>query len=71
MTNCYYDPKPIPIRDFDWVAIPDDFDAELVDSVYRSSHPVGYGETEEVAIRDLQEQLQMREEEEAASKRTF
>jgi hypothetical protein len=54
----YYDPKPIPVRDFDWIAIPDDYDAELVDGVYRSSHPVGYGDTEEVAIRDLQEQLQ-------------
>jgi hypothetical protein len=57
MTNCYYDPKPIPIRDFDWVAIPDDFDADLIDGRWVGSQPVGYGRTKEAALQDLEEKL--------------
>lgn len=46
----YYDPKPIPIRKFDWEAF--DSDALDYDSV------TGFGATKEEAIADLMEQLE-------------
>ena len=45
----YYDPKPIPIRRFDWEAF--DSDALDYDSV------TGFGSTKEEAIADLMERL--------------
>lgn len=40
--------KPIPDRQFDWVAVTDN---------YEEGHPVGFGATENEAIEDLAEQL--------------
>lgn len=51
---------PIPIRQFDWQATTDNYDAELVDGEWRSSHPVGHGATEAAAIADLLEQIEER-----------
>lgn len=45
----YYDPKPIPIRRFDWEAV--DSDALDYDSV------TGFGATKEEAVADLMERL--------------
>jgi hypothetical protein len=39
---------PIPIRDFDWAAVTDD---------YEPGHPIGRGPTEQAAIDDLNAQL--------------
>ena len=44
-----YDPKPIPIRRFDWEAV--DYDTLDYDSV------TGFGATKEEAIADLMERL--------------
>lgn len=42
---------PIPIREFDWIAVDDDtYDGP--------SCPIGYGRTEQEAIKDLLEQLE-------------
>jgi hypothetical protein len=46
----FYDPKPIPHRNFDWEAI--DYATHDYDS------PVGHGATREAAIADLVEQLE-------------
>lgn len=44
--------KPIPLRQFDWSAVTDDYDGA------EDSHdPIGYGATEEKAIADLKEQM--------------
>ena len=45
----HYDPKPIPIRQFDWVATEDG---------YEPGRPIGYGKTEAEAVKDLREQLE-------------
>jgi hypothetical protein len=45
-----FDPKPIPDRSFDWVAIQSSYDG------MRGS-PVGYGKTEAEAVADLRERL--------------
>ena len=45
----YYDPKPIPYRNFDWEAI--DWETHDYDT------PVGHGATKEEAIADLLWQL--------------
>lgn len=41
--------KPIPLRQFDWEAVTDN---------YEGGHPIGFGLTEEAAIADLKEQLE-------------
>lgn len=41
-----YWPKPIPLRQFDWSAVFDDYD---------EGAPIGYGYTEAEAIADLKE----------------
>jgi hypothetical protein len=46
-----YDPKPIPIRSFDWCAIDEDTYDGAPDSGNR--HQIGYGRTEAEAIADL------------------
>lgn len=45
-----YDPKPIPLRDFDWSAV----DADT----YDYTEPVGWGRTEAEAIADLMNQIE-------------
>ena len=47
---------PIPVRQFDWSAVTDDYDGA------EDSHcPIGYGATEAEAIADLKQQLEDRE----------
>lgn len=46
----YYEFPPIPLRDFDWSAIEED---------YEPGRPVGRGRTEQEAISDLNEQLEL------------
>ncbi len=48
-----YDPKPIPMRQFDWTAVSED---------YEPGDPIGYGTTEAEAIADLWDRLQADEE---------
>lgn len=49
-----YDPKPIPIRDFDWSAVDDaTYDGE--------GCPIGHGRTEAEAIADLMGQIEDQE----------
>lgn len=43
-----YDPPPIPIRNHDWSATLDGYDA---------GDPIGWGRTREEAVADLEEQL--------------
>lgn len=45
-----FDPKPIPLRQFDWAAWDDD-------TLDCDSH-MGWGETEDQAIADLQEKME-------------
>jgi hypothetical protein len=52
---------PIPTRKFDWQATTENYDAELVDGEWVSSHPIGHGATEQEAIDDLKQQLEERE----------
>ena len=49
---------PIPVRDWDWTAITDDFDADCDENGFYTSHPVGMGPTEQAAIDDLLQQLE-------------
>lgn len=44
-----YDPKPIPVCNYDWSATVDG---------YEPGDPIGWGETEDVAVRDLLGQLE-------------
>lgn len=44
-----YDPPPIPIREFDWSAVTDD---------YEPGHPIGWGSTEKEAVRDLKKLIE-------------
>jgi hypothetical protein len=46
ITNYAY--PPIPIRQFDWSAITDNYEA---------GSPIGYGETKDQAVADLLDQL--------------
>lgn len=50
-----YDPKPIPLRAFDWTA----YDEETYDGAEDSSTrgQVGYGATREEAVTDLMEKI--------------
>jgi hypothetical protein len=54
--------KPIPMRQFDWTATTDDYDADCDEDGYFSNHPVGYGRTEAEAIADLMAQIEERAE---------
>lgn len=49
---------PIPVRDFDWSAVTDDYDADCDQEGFFTSHPMGSGATEQAAIDDLIEQLE-------------
>ncbi len=42
-----YNPPPIPMRQFDWTAIDDNYEPGM---------PIGYGPTKAAAILDLREQ---------------
>lgn len=56
-----FDFPPIPIRDFDWSAVTDNYDCDCDQDGFFSTHPIGHGRTEEEAIADLKEQLADRE----------
>jgi hypothetical protein len=43
-----FDPPPIPLRQFDWSAVTENYDLGA---------PIGHGRTEAEAIANLQEQL--------------
>jgi hypothetical protein len=43
-----FDPPPIPVRNCDWAATLDSYDA---------GDPIGFGRTREEAVADLEEQL--------------
>ena len=43
--------KPIPIRNCDWTAVDDE--------TYEPGCPIGYGATEEEAIADLMQELEL------------
>ena len=51
-----YDPPPIPGRCFDWSAITDEYDG-APDAGPRA-RAIGWGATEEEAVRDLVERLE-------------
>ncbi len=53
-----YDPKPIPLRQFDWIAVDDD----TYDGAPECHCPIGFGATEQDAIDDLLEQIAERAE---------
>jgi hypothetical protein len=44
-----YDPKPIPMREFDWSAVTNN---------YEPGDPIGWGLTKKKAITDLLEKLE-------------
>lgn len=46
--------KPIPLRQFDWEAVTDDYDY----APDAKPHPIGYGRTEQEAVEDLKSQLE-------------
>jgi hypothetical protein len=50
--------KPIPDRRFDWSATTENYEAWVEDGEWTSTHPIGYGRTEEEAIADLKEQME-------------
>ena len=54
-----YDPKPIPVRYYDWSATSDNYEAswEGEEDGWKGSHPIGYGATEEEAVADYKMQL--------------
>lgn len=49
ITTSYVCP-PIPVREFDWQAVTDDYEPDA---------PIGYGATEQQAIDDLLEKLEI------------
>lgn len=58
----HHNPPPIPVGQFDWSAITEDYDG-----AEDARCPIGWGATEEEAIADLREQLAEREERHAAA----
>lgn len=48
--------KPIPIRQFDWSAVTDNYEGG--DGYDEPGGPIGYGATEDEAIADLKQQLE-------------
>lgn len=51
----HYDPKPIPTRQFDWTAVDDD----TYDGAEDSHCPIGYGRTEQEAVAELLEKMEI------------
>lgn len=54
---------PIPVRDFDWSAILDDYYDGAPDTAYGLCSFIGSGPTEEAAIKDLLELVEEYEDE--------
>lgn len=54
-----YWPPPIPIRDFDWHAIAEDYDADCNENGYFSRCGSGYGKSRRSAIIDLLDSLEI------------
>lgn len=52
----HYWMKPIPVRSCDWAA----YDQDTYDGAPDSHCPIGYGRTEEEAIKDLLDQIEER-----------
>lgn len=52
-----HDNPPIPVCDFDWSAVTDDYDCDCDQDGFFSTSPIGHGATEEDAIEDLLEQI--------------
>lgn len=51
---------PIPIRSMDWSAIDDDtYDVDCDQDGFFSTSPVGHGATEQEAINDLLQQMEI------------
>lgn len=50
--HTHYDPKPIPLRQFDWSAYDDN---------YEPGCPIGWGATEAEALADLAIEIEARE----------
>jgi hypothetical protein len=55
----HYDPKPIPTRAYDWIAC---------DENYEGGNRYGVGSTEQEAIDDLKEQLNIEDENQKTSR---
>lgn len=53
-----FDYPPIPVRDMDWSAVTDNYDADCDEDGFFSTSPCGRGPTEQDAITDLLDQLQ-------------
>jgi hypothetical protein len=53
-----FDYPPIPVRDMDWSAVTDNYEAESDSEGSWSTHPIGHGATEQEAIADLLDQLE-------------
>jgi hypothetical protein len=53
-----HDCPPIPVRNYDWCAYGDDYDADYADERYVGLAPVGYGATEQEAISAYVMQLE-------------
>lgn len=58
ITSC--DPPPIPVRGMDWSAVTENYDCDCDQDGFFSTHPIGYGATEDEAICDLKEQIDER-----------
>lgn len=61
--NTSFDYPPIPVRNCDWSAVTDDYEAWTEDGEWTTTHPAGHGATEEEAIADLLIQIEDRAEE--------
>jgi hypothetical protein len=48
----HFDPKPVPDRGFDWIAVGDGYDGAP-----DSACPIGHGRTESEAVADLERQI--------------
>jgi hypothetical protein len=56
--NTSFDYPPIPVRDMDWSAVTDNYDADCDQDGFFSNCPQGHGRTEQEAIDDLLMQLE-------------
>lgn len=50
--------KPVPSNQFDWSATSANYDADCEDGLWRGSHPIGYGSSEDAAIADFLAQVE-------------
>lgn len=57
-----HDRPPIPSREVDWSAVTDDYEAWTDDEGHwTTTHPAGFGPTEEAAIADLLAEIEANE----------